>query len=307
VSAHVHQISSRIAGTVKEVLVEENQDVAAGAVLARLEARDFEVRRRLVLAQTAQTHAQRRQAEAQIAQARAQAAREQANATRAQQDLERARTLAQGTNGAISQQEFDAAKAAADAAKAGFAAAQSALDAAQSLATVAEAQEQAAQANLEDAELQVAYTDILAPAPGRIGKRNVEAGNRVQPGQALFALVQPEVWVEANFKETQLTHLKPGQPVRVAVDSFPGRVFLGRVESVAPASGSQFALLPPDNATGNFTKIVQRVPVRIIFDRQSLGDCAGRIVPGMSCVVQVKILEQETRNPKSEIRNKSES
>jgi membrane fusion protein, multidrug efflux system len=113
----------------------------------------------------------------------------------------------------------------------------------------------------------------------------------VQPGQALLALVQPDVWVVANFKETQLAHLKVGQPVRLHVDAFPDRVFSGRVESLAPASGAQFALLPPDNATGNFTKIVQRVPVRIVLDRQSTGDCEGRIVPGMSTVVEVKIRE----------------
>ena len=113
----------------------------------------------------------------------------------------------------------------------------------------------------------------------------------MQPGQALLALVQPDVWVEANFKETQLARMKPGQPVRLRVDALPGRVFSGHIESLAPASGSQFALLPPDNATGNFIKIVQRVPVRIAFDRPATGDCEGRIVPGMSAVVEVKVRE----------------
>jgi len=158
-------------------------------------------------------------------------------------------------------------------------------------AVAAQAQEQVAQSNLKEAELQLSYTEILAPAAGRIGKRNLETGNRVQPGQALLALVQPDVWVVANFKETQLGHLKPGQPARLRVDAFPGQVFKGHVQSLAPASGAQFALLPPDNATGNFTRIVQRVPVKITFDNQGIGDCQGRIVPGMSAIVQIQVRE----------------
>ena len=116
-------------------------------------------------------------------------------------------------------------------------------------------------------------------------------GNRVQPGQALLALVQSDVWVTANFKETQLDRVRPGQPVRVRVDAFSGGVLMGRVESIAPASGAQFALLPPDNATGNFTKITQRVPVKIIFDSQSASGLEGLLVPGLSVVAEVKVRE----------------
>jgi membrane fusion protein (multidrug efflux system) len=101
--------------------------------------------------------------------------------------------------------------------------------------------------------------------------------------------VESEVWVTANFKETQLAHLQPGQPVRVKIDALPGRTFTARVESLAPASGAQFALLPPDNATGNFTKIVQRIPVKMVFDSQALASCASRLAPGMSAVVEVKV------------------
>ena len=291
VAAHIHQVSPRVAGTVSEVLVQENQVVAAGQVVARLDARDFEVRRQQALAQSAQAHAQVQQAQAQIALARAEIAREQAHTTKAQQDLARAKTLSQGANEAISRQEFDAAQAGADAAQATLQAVKSALASAEAATGAAQAQEKVAEANLKDAELQLSYTEILAPAAGRIGKKNLEAGNRVQPGQALLALVQPDVWVVANFKETQLARLKPGQPVRLRVDAFPGRVFAGRVESLAPASGAQFALLPPDNATGNFTKIVQRVPVKIAFDSQSVGDCEDRLVPGMSAVVEIRVRE----------------
>ncbi|MCX6926694.1 MAG: HlyD family secretion protein [Verrucomicrobia bacterium] len=291
VAAHIHQISSRVAGTVTEVLVEENQLVEAGKLIARLDVRDFEVKRQQGLAQVAQAQAQVQQANAQIAQARAQVAREQAQATKAKQDFERAKALFQGTAEAISRQEFDAAQAGADAAQAALRAVEAAVESTGALAVAAQAQVKVAQANLKEAELQLSYTEILAPTAGRIGKKNLETGNRVQPGQALLALVQPDVWVAANFKETQLAHLKPGQPVRLRVDAFPGRVFAGRVESLAPASGAQFALLPPDNATGNFTRIVQRVPVKIVFDSQSTGDCRDRIVPGMSAVVEIKIRE----------------
>jgi len=275
VSGHIHQTSTRIAGTVTEVLVLENQVVTAGQVLARLDRADLEVRRDQVRA--AQT-----QAEAQLNQAQAQVRGEEAAATKAQLDFDRADKLSHEANSVISQQELDSAKAA-------LAAAQAAVAAARARTNSAEAQVQVASANLKDAELQLTYTDITAPAAGRIGRKNVETGNRVQPGQALLAVVSPEVWVVANFKETQLTHLRPGQTVKLNVDTFPGRVFAGRVESVAPASGAQFALLPPDNATGNFTKIVQRVPVKIVFDDEALRDCAGRIVPGMSATVKVNI------------------
>jgi membrane fusion protein (multidrug efflux system) len=287
VAAHVHQVSPRVAGTVSEVLVQENQVVAAGQVVARLDARDYEVKRQEALAQSAQAHAHFQQAQAQIALARAEIAREQAHTTKAQQDLLRAKSLSQGANEAISRQEFDAAQAGADAARAALEAVRSALASAEAATGAAQAQEKLAEANLEDAELQLSYTEILAPAAGRIGKKNLETGNRVQPGQALLALVQPDVWVVANFKETQLARLKPGQPVRLRMDAFPGRVFAGRVESLAPASGAQFALLPPDNATGNFTKIVQRVPVRIALDPGQPG--MARLRPGLSAVVTVKL------------------
>ena len=291
VATHVHQVSSRVAGTVSEVLVQDNQLIEAGQVIARLDARDFDVKRQQALAQAAQARAQVQQAQAQIAQAQAQVTREQAQANKAQQDLERAKALSRGANGAISKQELDAAQAGADAASAALQAADSGRHSATALAAAAEAQEKVAQANLRDSELQLSYTEIRAPVAGRIGKKNLEIGNRVQAGQALLALVQPEVWVVANFKETQLTDVKPGQPVRLRLDAFPGRIFQGKVDSLAPASGAQFALLPPDNATGNFTRIVQRVPVKIALATQDSPQCDGRIVPGMSAIAEVKVRE----------------
>jgi membrane fusion protein (multidrug efflux system) len=291
VSGHIHTVSARVPGTVKEVFVQENQTVAAGELLARLDPSDLEVRRQQTLAQLAQADAQVQQAEAQISQARAQLSRERARAPKAQQDFARAGSLYHDSAGAISRQEFDQAQAENDAAQAGLEAAQAALISTTAMAAAAQAQQKAGAANLHEAELQLSYTEIRAPAPGRIGKKNVETGNRLQPGQALFGLVEPEVWVTANFKETQLARLKPEQRVVVKIDALPGRTFMAHLDSVAPASGAQFALLPPDNATGNFTKIVQRIPVKVVFDAQALASCAGRLAPGMSAAVEVKVRE----------------
>ena len=153
----------------------------------------------------------------------------------------------------------------------------------------AQAQIAQAQANLKDAQLQLSYTNITAPNSGRVGRKTVEEGQRVQPGQPLMAIVDNQYWVVANFKETQLEKMQPGESVEVKLDAFPHHTFTGRVDSISPASGAQFALLPPDNATGNFTKIVQRVPVKIVLDSQSIKGYESRIVPGMSAEVSVEV------------------
>jgi membrane fusion protein (multidrug efflux system) len=141
-----------------------------------------------------------------------------------------------------------------------------------------------AESVLEDANLQLSYTEIRSPVAGRVGRKGVEAGQRLQPGQPLFAIVEDDLWVVANYKETQLTHMERGQQVEITIDSFPEHTFRGHVDSISPGTGAQFALLPPDNATGNFTKIVQRVPVKIRFDRESIRGYETFIVPGMSVV-----------------------
>lgn len=145
-----------------------------------------------------------------------------------------------------------------------------------------------AQASLSDAQLQLSYTAIAAPADGTIGRKSVEVGQRVQSGTPLMAIVSNDIWVVANFKETQLEKMQNGQPVEVELDAFTHHKFTGRVDSISPASGAQFALLPPDNATGNFTKVVQRIPVKIIFARDSVQGYESRITPGMSAVVSVE-------------------
>jgi membrane fusion protein, multidrug efflux system len=144
-----------------------------------------------------------------------------------------------------------------------------------------------ATAELRDAKLQLSYTIIKAPISGRIGKKSVEAGQRVQIGQPLMAIVEDHPWVVANFKETQLGKMRVGQRVEVEIDTFPKHKFYGRVHSLAPGSGNEFALLPPDNATGNFTKIVQRIPVKIVLDDSSVRGYENLLSPGMSSVVTV--------------------
>ena len=139
------------------------------------------------------------------------------------------------------------------------------------------------------AELQIEYSTITAPADGYIGRKNVEVGNRVSSGQTLMVVVEPDLWVVANFKETQLARMKPGQPARISIDSIPDKVFDGTVQSFSPATGNEFALLPADNSTGNFTKIVQRVPVKIVFNPDSIRGYEQRIRAGESAVVKVAL------------------
>jgi membrane fusion protein (multidrug efflux system) len=304
IAGHVHLISSRVAGTVSEVSVDDNQTVAGGAALVKLDPRDFELRveqaRYQIVeadAQVAQAEAQWRQAKAQTAQAEAKSVRSAAELQKARLDFERAEHLTEGGHFVtISKQEFDAAKAAFEVAEASASVAKADLETNQALAqaaqaahSVALAHRQTAQVNLSDAQLQLSYATIPAPVAGTLGRKAVEVGQRVQAGQALLALVADQKWVVANFKETQLARMKPGQAVSIRIDALPGKKFRGTVESFAPASGAQFALLPPDNATGNFTKIVQRVPVKIVFDPKDIRGLESSIVPGLSAVVDVDL------------------
>jgi membrane fusion protein (multidrug efflux system) len=146
-------------------------------------------------------------------------------------------------------------------------------------------------AQYELAQLQIVYSTIQAPASGYVGRKNVEVGNRVSSGQTLLVVVEPDLWVVGNFKETQLARMKIGQPVQVTIDSIPDKVFTGVVDSFAPATGNEFALLPADNSTGNFTKIVQRVPVKIVFDPASVRGFEQRIRAGESAIVKVALTD----------------
>jgi membrane fusion protein (multidrug efflux system) len=309
VTGHVHPVSSRIPGVVTKVLFEDNQIVKVGDVLAELDPADQGVKVEQIQAQIASVQQQMVQADAAIQQAKAQASaaqaqvvQAQANLVRARQDAERYGQLYNTQMKAVSKAEVDAATAARAGATADVtarrdnaSAAQAQIAAATSARGVLEAQVKVLQAQLKDARQQLGYNRIVSPVSGRVGKRSVEVGARVQPGQQLAAIVQDDVWVVANFKETQLPGIVPGQQVNIQVDALPKHELVGRVDSFAPASGNQFALLPADNATGNFTKIVQRVPVKITFAPEDLKKYAGRLVPGMSTVVEIDMRQKATQ------------
>ncbi|MYM87762.1 HlyD family efflux transporter periplasmic adaptor subunit [Rugamonas sp. FT82W] len=303
VAGHVHPVSARIAGVVTKVMIDDNQIVKEGDVIAELDPFDQHVKVEQIQAQIATAEQQVAQSDAQIAQVQAQAsaaaaqvAQSEAQLVRAKQDAERYGQLYNSQMKAVSKAELDTAVAGRASAVADLAArkdsavaAKAQINAAQSARDVLKAQVTVLRVQLKDAEQQLAYNRILAPVGGRIGKRTIEVGQRVTAGQQLTAIVQENVWLTANFKETQLADLKPGQEVKVSIDAIPGRELIGKVDSFAPASGAQFALLPADNATGNFTKIVQRVPVKITFKPEDVKALSGRLVPGMSAIAEVAV------------------
>jgi membrane fusion protein (multidrug efflux system) len=303
VAGHVTPVSARVPGVVTRVLVEDNQNVKAGDLIAELDPADQHVKVEQIQAQIASAEQQVLQSDATVAQVKAQAsaaqaqvAQSQAALVRTRQDAERYGQLYNTQMKAVSKAELDAANAARAGATADVAArrdnalaAQAQITAAGSARDVLKAQVKVLRTQLKDAQQQLGYNQIIAPVAGRIGKRSVEVGARVQPGQQLAAIVQDQVWITANFKETQLADIVPGQAVHVVVDAMPNHPLEGKVESFSPASGNQFALLPADNATGNFTKIVQRVPVKITLRQEDVKQLGGRLVPGMSALAEIKL------------------
>jgi len=361
VDAHVTPIAVRVGGHVIEVRVKENQEVEAGAVLAVIDPRGYQVALDKAKAELATAEADAvgakvevpitsttatssvstasggveqaraavelaRQniegANARLVTAEARRREAEANATRASKDLDRLKMLL--AKDEISQQQYDATASAADAARAALDSAQSqvveartSIQAAQSQLVHARAAESQAAAQLQvaqtapqqiesvraraasadakvlqqraavqQAELNLQYATVTAPVNGIVSKKAVEVGQIVQPGQALMAVIPlEEVWVTANFKETQLGSMRAGQPAVVEVDAYGGREYRGHVESLAAATGSRFSLLPPENATGNFVKVVQRVPVRIAIDEKQ--DPQQLLRPGMSVTAKV--------------------
>lgn len=278
VTGHVHMISPRVSGTVSRAVADDNQFVRAGQVLVELDPRDFDVRVELERARILKAQGAQRGAEAAIVEAQAAIVAAQADARKSKLVYERAKALVSQAPRALSQQEFDNTEAEWVAARSHVDAANARLVAARAALFAAQAEEAQGKANLRDANLQREYASVVAPVDGYVGRKTVESGQRVTPGQPLLAIVEPYVWVVANFRETQLQHITAGNTAEVTVDAVPGVTLHGRVDSLAPATGAQFALLPPDNATGNFTKVVQRVPVKIVFDQP----LPVRLAPGLS-------------------------
>ena len=363
VDGHIHPVNARVGGTVMTVAVKENQFVEQGAVLAQIDARDYEIavaRAEAELAQaraavvgaragvpiasstagtqitSAEAIAERAKSgvdvatrELEVAQTRVTAAQArvreaQANAVKTSRDLDRMKQLI--AKDEVSQQQYDAAVSAAEAAhaavdttQAGVAQTQHELAVAQAKtaqsqaelqqaraeaegtktapqqvvitraqAQSAEARAQLAESALDQARLNLEYTTIKAPVAGIVSKKTIEAGQVVQPGQPLMAVVpQEDIWITANFKETQLADMHQGQAATVSVDAFGGRVLNAHVDSIASATGAKFSLLPPENATGNYVKVVQRIPVKLVFEAGQ--DAEHQLRPGMSTVVKVRV------------------
>jgi membrane fusion protein (multidrug efflux system) len=288
VTGRIHPVAPRVTGTVTALYVDDNQHVKAGDVLLQLDTRDFDVRVEQARADINRAKGQVASAQAQIAQAQAAIVAADASVRKTGFDLTRASELVNETPRGISKQEYDAARAASDSAKANKSSADAAKVAAEAALESARAQVATGEASLHDAQLAYGYTKVLAPVNGYVGRRTVEVGARVAAGQTLLSIVSDQVWVVANYKETQLHGMKRGTEARMTVDALPGLTFIGHIDSIAPASGSQFALLPPDNATGNFTKVVQRVPVKILFSDDDLRRYRERLPPGLSTIVKIR-------------------
>lgn len=298
VRAELTRLASRVSGEVLTVAVTDFQRVKAGDLLIQIDPADYE-------AQVAQSEAAVAAAQAvldnlanqielqyaTIAQAEASRLSAEALEVEAKQEQERQQSLTQtesGTRQRLEQAVAGLAKAQADvrASRAVIAAQQHQLEVLQGTKKQRAADLDAAKATLASVKLKLGYTKITAPFDGVVGERQVQQGDYVNIGTNLINVVPlPKVYVIANYKETQLTHVAPGQPVEITVDSFPREKLRGKVERIAPATGAQVALLPPDNATGNFTKVVQRIPVRIQFDDNQ--PLLTRLVPGMSVVTRI--------------------
>ncbi|WP_106795377.1 HlyD family secretion protein [Rhizobium sp. H4] len=292
VKADYTTVAPKVAGYIRQVLVNDNDAVKAGQVLARIDDRDFQ-------AALSQARAEVKAAEAAIAnidaeivlqQSVIEQARATVNASQASLDFavsDAARSARLITNGAGTQSRAEQSQSARDQAAAAVERDRAALVAAENKVPVirtqreqAVAQRDRAAAAARQAELNLSYTDIVAAVDGTVGARSIRVGQYVTSGTQLMAVVPLHaVYVVANFKETQLTYIRPGQLVEIKIDSFPGKAIRGHVDSVSPASGLEFSLLPPDNATGNFTKIVQRIPVKIVIDDEAL---SGLLRSGMS-------------------------
>src|SRR6266576_949735 len=271
VDGHIVPILPKVGGYVVEVRVDENRTVKAGDTLVVLDDRDYRAR-------LAQTDADLAAMLATVS-SRTRVAQAEANALKARSDLARIEPLA--IQSVESAQQLDAARSASAAADAQLAAAQAAL-------VGADARVASARAARDQAALQLSYTRVTAPSNGVVSKKSVELGQLVQAGQPLMTVVPLEdIWVTANLKETETADVTPGDPATITVDAYKGQSFCGHVESLAPATGAKFSLLPPDNATGNFTKVVQRIPVRIRLDC-SKQDAAHPLRPGMSVVATIK-------------------
>ena len=302
VDGDISPVVARVGGYVKAIRFKDNEYVKKGDTLVILDDQDYRIQ--LEKAKAALAAAQSsvgvstsnvNTAEAHVPPAQSNVAAAEAQLWKVNQTFNRYKNLLDGQ--AITQAQFDAVKAEKDAAEAQLAAAKKQVAALGEQVASSKKQVQATasqiavqQSAVDFAQLQLSYTVITAPVSGTVSRRNIQIGQLVNQGQQMFAVVNDSsIYVTANFKETQLTHMQPGQPVEIDIDAFPDHQFHGHVASFSGATGAKFSLLPPNNATGNYVKVVQRVPVRIDFDSLA-ADWKRRLVPGMSveAIVQIK-------------------
>ncbi len=298
IDGHMSQVSAQVGAKVLTLAFQDNQRVRAGDPLLQLDPRDYQIKLDQAVAQRAQAAAQVSQAKAGLLmqqanadQAEAQVRVSQADLGQAAADLARYRAI---DPKAITRQQLDNSSAQTKSAQARVDANRQAVEGARAQIESQKAQIEAAVANLrvadvavDNAKLQLSYTVVTAPTDGRVTKRTVEVGNYVSPGQSLFALVPPDLWVTANFKETQLADMRKDQAVRVRVDACPDLDIPAHVESFQSGTGAVFSSLPSENATGNYVKVVQRVPVKIVFDKPSPETC--NLAPGLSVSPRVTV------------------
>jgi membrane fusion protein (multidrug efflux system) len=299
VTAHLTTVIAKVPAYVQTLHIDDNAAVKAGELLVELDPRDYAVAVEIARANLEAAAGRRKEADdrvgiadADAAQAQAQLSVARANATLADANLKRLRSVSDAR--AISNERLDTGVAAADATRATVRAAETKVRSASAGAELARSQVKTAaaalaqaQAALDQAQLNLSYTKIIAFETGTIANKLVEEGNYVQPGQTLFSIVPVAPYVVANFKETQLERMRPGQAAEVRVDAYPHLRLKGHVDSMQRGTGSVFALLPPENATGNFVKVVQRVPVKIVFD--DAGEAIKWISPGMSVEAKVTV------------------
>jgi membrane fusion protein (multidrug efflux system) len=300
VDADISPVVARVGGYVKEIRFSDNQQVKAGDTLVVLDDRDYQVKLQQVMAALSSTRQTVDVSQYQVSEAKTGIATAQANIAaakvqvwKANEDYTRYENLY--NDHAITKAQFDDARAAKESAEAALAVAETQVPTQNRRVSTNERQVGATasnlasrQADVDFAKLQLTYTVITAPADGIVSKRNIQLGQLVQAGQTLFAIVNDKgIYITANFKETQMEHLRLGEKVDVTADAYPDRTFQGSVESFAGATGAKFSLLPPDNATGNFVKVVQRLPVRIKIEADT--SLIRLLRPGMSVGIVVHI------------------
>ena len=271
-------VAPKVSGQIVEVLIKDNQRVNEGDLVARIDDTDYKIKVDQMTAQYERALLNQQNAKANLKAA-------STNIDVAKKDLDRYKNLYEA--GAVSKQALDAAQAKYDNSKAQLVTAEQSLFS-DNDSKVADADLKVLKAQKDQAEVNLSYTNIYAPQSGTVASRRVEKGMYVQVGTPLFTIVPDDIWVVANFKENQLRHMKPGQPVDIKVDTYPNKIFKGKVDSIQRSSGAKASLFPPENAVGSFVKIVQRIPVKIIFTEE-IDPEQYNVVPGMSVVPKVRV------------------